>query len=405
MKRYNKSIAALAPYIVAAVVLLAAVALSACEQKKEAPEQRPTPQVTAMTVRTQPVGLTTELPGRVACFRTAEIRPQVNGLIIKRLFTEGTFIKKGQPLYRIDPAPFRAALDSAEAALIRSRSQLPSIESRAVRYKELLADRAVSQQDYDDAAAALAQTKADIAYWKTAMETARINLGYCSITAPISGRIGRSSVTEGAIVTAYQPVALATIRQLDPIYVEVPRSRTAMLHLRDRLNSGAIVRNGGEAHTVELLLEDDFVYSHKGSLQFSEANVDATTGSVIMQIIVANPDQTLLPGMFVRARMDEGVNPKGILIPQEAVSRDHKGAPYVLTVNGENKVELKMLTLDRAMGAAWLVASGLVAGDRVIVQGRQSIRPGMSVEIAPAPSAGQGSAGAHKSTTPAKGDA
>ena len=284
-----------------------------------------------------------------------------------------------------------------------------------------MADRAVSQQDYDDAAAALAQVKADMQYWKTAMETARINLGYCSITAPISGRIGRSSVTQGAIVTAYQPVALATIRQLDPIYVEVPQSRTAMLHLRDRLNSGAIVTNGGDANTVELLLEDGSVYSHKGSLQFSEVSVDETTGSVTMQIIVANPDQTLLPGMFVRARMDEGVNPTGILIPQEAVSRDHKGAPYALTVNGENTVELKMLTLDRAMGTSWLVASGLVAGDRVIVQGRQFFRPGMPVTIAPdspqppasTPSSASnqtpGSAGAGESKnpakTPAKGDA
>lgn len=405
MRRYNQKTSGLAPNILVMAVLLLAVTLSACEQKKEAPKQRPTPEVTVMTVRTEPVGLTTELPGRVACFRTAAIRPQVNGLIIKRLFNEGALIKKGQPLYEIDPAPFQAALDSAEAALDRARAQLPSIESRAVRYRELLADRAVSQQDYDDAEAALAQIKADIQYWKTAMESARINLGYCSITAPISGRIGRSSVTEGAIVTAYQPVALATIRQLDPIYVQVPQSRTAMLHLRKRLRTGGIVESGQDTPTVELLLEDGSMYSHKGSVQFSEVNVDESTGSVIMQILVANPDQVLLPGMFVRARIDEGVNPKGILIPQEAVSRDHKGAPYAMIVNKESEVELKMLNLDRAMGTSWLVASGLVDGDRVILQGRQFIRPGMPVRIAPAPAGDQGSAGVREAETSPKGDA
>lgn len=380
--------------------------LSACEQKKEAPIQRPVPEVTTMTVGTEPVALTTELPGRVSAYRTAEIRPQVNGLIIKRLFTEGSYVKEGQALYQIDPAPFEAALNNAKAALVRSRAQLSSIESRAVRYKDLLADRAVSQQDYDDAEAALAQIKADIQYWKTSMETARINLGYCSISAPISGRIGKSAVTEGAIVTAYQPVALATIRQLDPIYVEVPESRTAMLRLKQRLNTGAIVQGeSADKNTVSLLLEDNSAYPLKGAVQFSEVNVDETTGSVTMQIIFSNPQQVLLPGMFVRARINEGVNPKGILVPQEAISRDHKGAPYALLVNAESKVELKMLTLDRAMGNKWLVASGLVAGDRVILQGRQFVRPGMVVKSAPAPVATPASTDSQGSKTPAQGDA
>jgi membrane fusion protein (multidrug efflux system) len=264
----------------------------------------------------------------------------------------------------------------------------------------------VSQQDYDDAEAALAQIKADIQYWKTSMETARINLGYCSISAPISGRIGKSAVTEGAIVTAYQPVALATIRQLDPIYVEVPESRTAMLRLKQRLNTGAIVQGeSADKNTVSLLLEDNSAYPLKGAVQFSEVNVDETTGSVTMQIIFSNPQQVLLPGMFVRARINEGVNPKGILVPQEAISRDHKGAPYALLVNAESKVELKMLTLDRAMGNKWLVASGLVAGDRVILQGRQFVRPGMVVKSAPAPVATPASTDSQGSKTPAQGDA
>ncbi|MDD4648897.1 MAG: efflux RND transporter periplasmic adaptor subunit [Desulfoplanes sp.] len=353
-----------------------------------------------MTVHPEPVALTTELPGRVSAYRTAEIRPQVNGLIIKRLFTEGSYVKEGQALYEIDPAPFQAALDNAKAALVRSRAQLPSIQSRAARYKDLLADRAVSQQDYDDAEAALAQIKADIQYWKTSMETARINLGYCSISAPISGRIGKSAVTEGAIVTAYQPVALATIRQLDPIYVEVPESRTAMLRLKQRLNTGTIVQGeSADKNTVSLLLEDNSAYPLKGAIQFSEVNVDETTGSVTMQIIFSNPQQVLLPGMFVRARINEGVNPKGILVPQEAISRDHKGAPYALLVNAESKVEVKMLTLDRAMGNKWLVASGLVAGDRVILQGRQFVRPGMTVKVATVPSDSQ------ESSSSAEGDA
>jgi len=403
--RNRKKISGVASCILAMLVLVAGVMLSGCEEKKEAPKKRPTPEVTTLTVRPEPVGLTTELPGRVSAYRTAEIRPQVNGLIIQRLFTEGSLIKAGQPLYRIDPAPFKAALDSARAALVRAQAQLPSIESRALRYKDLLADKAVSQQDYDDAEAALAQIKADMQYWKTAMETARINLGYCSINAPISGRIGKSAVTEGAIVTGYQPVALATIRQLDPIYVEVPQSRTAMLRLSQRLRTGAIVQGSSHENTVGLILEDNSAYPLKGAVQFSEVKVDETTGSVTMQIIFSNPRQILLPGMFVRAQIDEGVNPQGILIPQEAVSRDHKGAPYALTVNAQNMVEIKMLTLDRAIGNTWLVASGLVSGDRVILQGRQFIRPGMAVNIAPAQTATPISVDSKKSKTSVKGDA
>ncbi|GAU08850.1 efflux RND transporter periplasmic adaptor subunit [Desulfoplanes formicivorans] len=404
MIRNNSKIQGVAPYVLAAVVLLAGMVLVACEQKKEGVRTMPTPEVTTVTISPEPVALITELPGRVVAFRTAEIRPQVNGLIVKRLFEEGSYIKEGQPLYQIDPAPFQAALDNARAALVRSRSQLPSIQARAERYKELLTDKAVSQQDYDDAAAALAQVKADIEYWKTAMETARINLDYCSITAPISGRIGRSSVTEGAIVTAYQPVALATIRQLDPIYVEVPQSRTAMLHLKQRLTSGALVRGGQTKRNVELVLEDNSIYPLKGTVQFSEVNVDETTGTVTMQIIFDNPEKLLLPGMFVRARIGEGVNPKAILIPQNAVARDHKGEPYVLTVTPENTVALNPVSLDRAIGNKWLVTSGLNPGDRVILTGRQFVRPGMTVRVASTPENTGTSVRQPVSATTAQGD-
>lgn len=403
MTRCKTKIQKVAPLWLAAIVL-ASMVLVACEQKKQVAREVPVPEVTTMTVRAEPVALTTELPGRVVSFRTAEIRPQVNGLIVKRLFEEGSYIKAGQPLYQIDPAPFQAALDNARAALVRSRSQLPSIQSRAERYKDLLADKAVSQQDYDDAAAALAQVKADIEYWKAAMETARINLGYCRITAPISGRIGRSSVTEGAIVTAYQPVALATIRQLDPIYVEVPQSRTAMLHLKQRLASGTLMRDGRVQDNVELVLEDNSIYPLKGTVQFSEVNVDETTGTVTMQIIFDNPQKILLPGMFVRARIGEGVNPKAMLLPQNAVARDHKGHPYVLTVTPENTVALNPVTLDRSMGNQWLVTAGLHPGDQVILTGRQFVRPGMTVRVTPASETTGTPARRAVSATTAQGD-
>ena len=304
-------------------------------------------------------------------YRIAEIRPQVNGLIQKRLFTEGSDVKADQVLYQIDPAPFQAALDNAKAALGRAEANLPSIRSRAERYKELLADKAVSQQDYDDAAAALTQVEADIQYWKATVETARINLGYTRVTAPISGRIGKSNVTDGAIVTAYQPMALATIQQLDPIYVDVPQSTTDLLRLKSRLKDGRLKQNGTDQNKVKLILEDGTPYPLEGTLQFSDVTVDPTTGSVILRAVFPNPEGVLLPGMFVRAVIKEGVNEQAILIPQQGVSRDPKGNPFALIVDAESKAGLRMLTLDRAIGDKWLVSSGLAPGDRVIVEGLQ----------------------------------
>ena len=230
-------------------------------------------------------------------------------------------------LYQIDPAPFQAALDNAKAALGRAEANLPAIRSRAERYKELLADKAVSQQDYDDAAAALKQAEADIQYWKATVETARINLGYTRVTAPISGRIGRSNVTEGALVTAYQPVALATIQQLDPIYVDVPQSTAELLRLKRRLEDGRLNQDGTNQNKVQLILEDGTAYPLEGTLQFRDVTVDPTTGSVILRIVFPNPEGVLLPGMFVRAVVEEGVNEQAILVPQQAVSRDPKGNP------------------------------------------------------------------------------
>jgi membrane fusion protein (multidrug efflux system) len=366
--------------LVLATILSGGFLPGGCERRAQAPPPPPVPEVAVVTVQAEPVVLTTELPGRTSAFLVAEIRPQVNGLIQKRLFTEGSDVKAGQSLYEIDPAPFQAALDTAEAALRRSEATLPSIRSRVERYKDLLADRAVSQQDYDDAASALNQAEADIQYWKASAQTARINLGYTHVTAPISGRIGRSSVTDGALVTAYQPVPLATIQQLDPIYVDVPQSTAELLRLQRRLEDGQLNRDGANQKKVKLLLEDGTKYSQEGTLQFRDVTVDPTTGSFILRIVFPNPKAILLPGMFVRAVVEEGIHEGAILVPQQAVSRDLKGNPLTLVVDAEQKVQQRKLALDRAIGDKWLVSSGLAAGDRVLVEGMQKVRPGAAVK-------------------------
>lgn len=365
------------------VVFLVGLSLTACDNQPKARQQRPTPVVSTVTVQAQKVMEVTELPGRTAAFRIAEIRPQVNGLIQKRLFKEGSNVKAGQVLYQIDPAPFQAVLDNAKAALGRAQANLPSIRSRAERYKSLLADRAVSQQDYDDAAAALAQILADIQFWKATVQTARINLGYTKVTAPIPGRIGRSNVTVGAIVTAYQPTAMATIQQLDPIYVDVPQSTMELLRFKRSLKKGLLDPDGKKQKEVKLVMEDGCAYPHEGTLQFRDVSVDPSTGSVILRMVFPNPDGVLLPEMFVRAFVNEGVNSKAILIPQQAVSRTQKGKPFALTVDTENKVVLHMLTIDHAIGDKWLISKGLASGDRVIVEGLQRVRPGARVKVVP----------------------
>jgi membrane fusion protein (multidrug efflux system) len=366
-------------------MLLWAVLLGGCERRPRAAAPPPgaaAVTVAAVTVTPQKVELTTELPGRTHPYLVAEIRPQVNGLIQKRLFTEGADVKAGDVLYQIDPAPFQAALNTAEAALNRSQATLPSIRARVERYKGLLDDRAVSRQDYDDATSALNQAEADIQYWKAAAETALINLGYTRVTAPISGRIGRSSVTDGALVTAYQPVPLATIQQLDPIYVDVSQSTAEMLRLNRRLQDGRLNREGANQNKVKLLLEDGTMYAREGILQFRDVTVDPTTGSCILRIIFPNPDRVLLPGMFVRAVVKEGVHDQAILVPQQAVARDVKGNPITLIVGSEDKVQLRALTCDRTIGDQWLVSAGLNSGDRVIVEGVQKVRPGAVVKVA-----------------------
>jgi len=363
-------------------VLVVGLMLTNCGKRAE-PPQGGTPEVATVTVSTQQVVLTTELPGRTSAYRIAEIRPQVSGIIQKRLFTEGTDVKAGEVLYQIDPAPFQAALDNARGALGRAEANLPAVRLRFERYRDLLADKAVSQQDYDDATAAMKQVEADIQYWKATVESARINLGYTRVTAPISGRIGKSNVTEGALVTAHQPMALATIQQLDPIYVDVPQSTTETLLLRRRLEEGRLKHDGKNQNKVKLILEDGTIYPMEGTLQFRDVTVDPTTGSVVLRAVFPNPKRVLLPGMFVRAVVKEGVNKQAVLIPQQAVSRDPKGNPITLIVDAESKVQQRMLTLDRAIGDKWFVSSGVSPGDRVIVEGVQRVRPGASVKVVP----------------------
>jgi membrane fusion protein (multidrug efflux system) len=366
------------------MTLLGGLLMASCDRQQQSPPTPPVPEVATVTVQTQQVVLTTELPGRTSPYRVAEVRPQVNGIVQKRLFEEGSDVRAGQVLYEIDPAHFQAAYNNAKAALGRAEANLPSIRLRVERYRELLPDKAVSQQEFDDAAAAEKQSQADVEFWKAMVETAMINLGYTRVTAPISGRIGKSNVTDGALVTAYQPVALTTIQQLDPIYVDVPQSTAELLRLRQRTDKGRLKPNGENQGKVKLILEDITPYPLEGTLQFRDVTVDPTTGSVILRIVFPNPKYALLPGMFVRAVVQEGLAEDAILVPQQAVSRDPKGNPVGLIVDNAGKVQQRPLALDRAIGDQWLVTSGLAAGDHVIVEGLQKVRAGASVKEVPA---------------------
>ncbi len=371
--------------VIVLMILAGFLLLSGCNSgnEQQAGTPPPTREVAVVTIEQQTLELTTALPGRTAPFRISEIRPQVSGLILKRLFTEGSDVKAGQMLYQIDPAPFQAALDTAAAALCRAEANLAATRLRAERYKDLLADKAVSQQNYDDAAAALTQVEADIQYWKATAKTARINLEYTIITAPISGRIGKSNVTDGAIVMAYQPIPLTTIQQLDPIYVDVPQSTTDLLRLKRRLKDGRLKKSGTDQDKVRLILGDGTPYPLEGTLQFSDVTVDPTTGSVILRVVFPNPEDIILPGMFVQAVIKEGVDEQAILIPQQGVSRDPKGNPFALIVDAESKAVFRPLTLDRAIDDKWLISAGLDPGDRVIVEGLMMLRPGTTVKAVP----------------------
>ena len=380
--------------LIVTVLVLGGLILVGCKRKQPPPSV--IPEVAIVTVSPERVLLTTELPGRTCAYLVAEVRPQVSGIIQKRLFEEGSDVRAGSVLYQIDPAPYQAAYSNAVAALSKSEANLPPVRLKAERYKELIAKKAISQQDFDNAEAALRQAEADIESSKATVESARINLAYTRITAPISGRIGKSNVTVGALVSAggstQQPTALTTIQQLDPIYVDVSQSTNELLSLRRRMEEGRLHHNGKDQSKVRLILDDGTTYPLEGTLKFRDVTVDSTTGAVTLRVIVPNPKGLLLPGMFLRAVVQEGINKDGILIPQQAVSRDPMGNPVTLIVDGDGKVAQRMLTLDRAIGNRWLVTSGLAPGERVIVEGIQKVRPGATVKVVASQAGGTSSA-------------
>jgi membrane fusion protein (multidrug efflux system) len=365
-------------------VLLVGITMSGCGRKKVAGPQAGPPEVGIVVVKPGMVSLTMELPGRTTPKLIAEVRPQVSGIIQKRLFNEGSDVKAGQVLYQIDPATYQAAFASAKATEARAEANLIPARLKEERYLALVKINAVSRQDNDDAHAALKQAEADVASTKAAVETARINLAYTKVTAPISGRIGRSTVTDGALVTAGQTAAMATIQQLSSIYVDVTQSSAEMLKLKQNLASGLLKQSGAAQQArVKLLLEDGSTYPLPGSLKFSEVTVDQSTGSITLRAVFPNPKQTLLPGMFVRAILEEGVNEQAILVPQRGVTRNPKGDALVMVVGAEEKVEPRVIKVDRTVGDNWLVSDGLKAGDRVIVEGLQKARPGTPVKAVP----------------------
>ncbi len=342
-------------------------------------QQLPPPAVTVVTLQRKPVPIISELPGRTSAFRVAEVRPQVGGLLRERMFTEGQEVRAGQPLYQIDPAPFEAALKSAEASLARAEAAQASASSTANRYRSLIRAQAVSQQALDTAEATLRQAQADVASARAEVDTARINLGYTRVASPISGLTGRSTVTPGALVTANQTSALVTVTQLDPIYVDLTQPASALLQQRRDIASGALRRDAADHAPARLILEDGSEYPHPGEIQFSEVIVDQGTGSVTVRAVFPNPDQLLLPGMFVRARVEEGVTDRALLVPQQAVGRTPRGEPMAYVVNAEGVVEQRILRAGRAIGTDWLVTDGVKEGERVVVEGVQRIRPGARV--------------------------
>ena len=361
--------------------LLLAAALAGCNSEKaSAPPPQPQLQVSVVSLHPQPVAITAELPGRVSANLIAEIRPQVSGIIKSRLFREGSEVKAGDVLYEIDPAPYQAALDSAVAAQQKAEAAVANAQVRADRYRELLLRNAGSKQDADDAAATLGQALADVASAKASVETARINLAYTKVTAPIGGRIDKSALTQGALVTANQAAILTTIRKLDPINVDVTQSSTNLLKFRNDIASGRLKFTGPNV-AVKLKLDTGDAYAQSGKLEFAEANVDETTGTFTVRAEFPNPERILLPGMFVRAVIQEGVAENNFLLPQRAVGRNTKGEATAKFVSAEGKVEERVLTTRRNIGNNWLVDSGVKDGERVIVEGGQLVRSGQTVTV------------------------
>jgi membrane fusion protein, multidrug efflux system len=360
------------------VVLVGSLVLAACNSDQPKGAAKPPQDVGVVTIHPQRVTLSTDLPGRTASFRVAEVRPQVNGVLQKRMFIEGADVKAGDQLYQIDPAPYQAALDSALAQLQHAEAAESIAKAQADRYTALKNTDAISKQDYDTTMATEQQALADIASARAAVETAQINLTYTRVLAPITGRTGRS-MTEGALLNANQTQSLVTIQQLDPIYVDIPQSTVLITRLRREISSGQIKSIGDNEAAISLTLEDGSPYDEFGTLQFSEVTVDQGTGSVILRAVFPNPKAFLLPGMFVTTHLEEGTADKGILVPQQGVMRDPKGQASVFVVGPGDKVELRNIRTDRAIGDKWLVVDGLSDGDRIIVRGLQKVMPGADV--------------------------
>jgi len=371
-----------------------ALVLAGCNPKAPGagagPGGRPTGpvEVAVITVAPEALTLTTELPGRTAAYRVAEVRPQVTGIIQKRLFTEGGEVQAGQQLYQIDPAPYQATLESAKADIVKAQANLKSVEAKAARYADLVKINAVSRQDYDDQIATLDQARAQILVAKAAFESARINLDYTKVYAPISGRIGKSSVTEGALVTASQATTLATVTQLDPIYVDVSQSSAELLRLRRAVAAGQVQSGAAASAPVTLRLDGvDQPYDQPGRMQFSEVTVDPSTGAVLLRVVFPNPRQELYPGLFVRTLIEQGVKPDALLVPQQALVRQPDGSAQVWVVGEGNKVAPRPVTAERSVAGRWLITKGLEPGQQVVVEGLQKIRPGVEVKTVPAAAA------------------
>ncbi|WON76173.1 efflux RND transporter periplasmic adaptor subunit [Serratia sp. UGAL515B_01] len=367
-----------------AVVLMLSLGLvlTGCNDKENQQQgaKPPTPTVGVVTLKAESLNITTDLPGRTSAYRVAEVRPQVSGIILKRNFTEGSDIKAGVSLYQIDPATYQAAYNSAKGELAKAQAAAEIARLTVNRYKPLLGTNFISKQDFDTAVSTQTQANAAVIAAKAAVETARINLAYTKVTSPISGRIGKSTVTEGALVTSGQANALATVQQLDPMYVDVTQSSNDFLRLKQELADGTLQQENGKAK-VKLLLENGQEYAHEGRLEFSDVTVDETTGSITIRAIFPNPNNGLLPGMFVRARLEEGIRSEALLVPQQGVTRNPRGEATALVVGADDKVELRTLTATQAIGDKWLVTAGLKAGDRVIVTGLQKVKPGAQVKV------------------------
>ena len=371
------------PALKAVTALLLTAALSSCGQSQNAAMPAAGPvSVGVITLQPQDTVIARELPARISAFTVAEIRPQVGGIIQKRLFAEGSNVKAGQVLYQINPDTYQAAYQTAQASLAKAEATLTSAELKAKRYAQLVEIKAISSQDNDDAHAALLQARADVATAKAALETARINLAYTRITAPVSGRIGKSSVTAGALVTANQTTALATVQQLSTAYVDMTQSSTELLRLRRDFAKGALQNQAGKAK-VKLILEDGSEYAQSGELEFSDITVDSGTGMVTLRATFDNPNGELLPGMFVRARLEQGVRHNALLVPQPAVSRNQKGEAVVMVVGQDNKAHARIIKTSQTIGDKWLVDGGLQGGERIVVEGLMKVQDGAAVKAEP----------------------